>query len=217
MKESAKKLSKQLRSSQRLTYPDDEARYSWLSTLLDAYHIVDVGISIELTEEEAKRKAKVACHQGCSNCCLRPTVPITSLELMGISWFATEKLKGNVRDTVKKQLLYHRQTTQCPFLVNSVCSIYLMRPIACRIFFIFGKPCQPGERVELTRPHDIWTHSRDVARQVAMTVLPFYGITGKRKKLEAFEDGYIHDISTPMHELPWEKIYKQMEHFSPPY
>lgn len=211
MKKASKQFSKQLRSSQRGRYPDDEARHPWLSILLDTYHVVDVGISIELKEEHKKRKSKIACHKGCSNCCLRPNVPITPLELLGISWFATEKLKGEVREEVKKQLLHHRQTPQCPFLVNSLCSTYPVRPNACRIFFVFGEPCGPGEQLHLTRPEDIWTHSRDVARRVAMTMLPFYGITGKRKKIDAFEDGYIASISTPMHEVSWEELYHKMK------
>jgi len=42
-------------------------------------------------------------------------------------------------------------------------------------------------------------------------MLPFYGITGKRKKIDAFEDGYIASISTPMHEVSWEELYHKMK------
>lgn len=210
MKKSSKRLAKQLRSSQRVQYPDDEARHPWLSILLDAYHVIDVGVSIELEQEEEKRRVRVTCRKGCSNCCLRPNVPMTPLEELGISWFVTEKLQGDVREAIRKQLLIHRDTLQCPFLIDSLCSIYPVRPVACRIFFVFGKQCQPGEHLELTRPNDIWTHSRDLGRRVAMTVLPFYGITGKRNKIQAFEDGYIASISRPMHEYPWEKLGRKM-------
>lgn len=208
-----KELRKKLKKSQRLRYPVEEVEHVWLPILLDAYHIADVGISIELRQEEKKRNAKVACYPGCSNCCSRPTVPITPLELLGILWFVCEKLEGDVRAVVKRQLLHHRQTTQCPFLVDSLCSIYPVRPLACREFFVFGAPCQPREDVSLTRPNDMWTHSRDIGCRVAMTMLPFYGITGKRKKIEAFENGYIFSISKVMHELPWETLCDQMEQF----
>lgn len=191
----------------------DEAKYVWLPMLLDSYHIADVGISVELDREEKKRNTKVVCHQGCSNCCNRPTVPITPLELLGILWFVSEKPDGDIKAVVKERLLHHRQTTQCPFLVDSLCSIYLVRPLACRAFFVFGAPCQPGEDVSLTRPNDVWTHSRDIGCRVAMAMLPFYGITGKRKRIEAFENGYIFSISKLMHELPWEMLSSQIEQF----
>lgn len=214
MKKSSKKLAKYLRSSQRLRYPDDEARYPWLSILLDTYHIIDAGTSIELKEEELKRGVKVTCSKGCSNCCLRPMVPITEPEIWGISWFASEKLTGNVREAVSKQLLHHTETTQCPFLVDTICSIYPVRPIACRIFFMFGVSCKPNENVADTRMHDVWTHSKDVARLAAMTMLPLFGITGKREKITAFEEGYIHDASSLMHELSWKPVYDTMEKFT---
>ncbi|MHA2068479.1 MAG: hypothetical protein ACXABY_29300 [Candidatus Thorarchaeota archaeon] len=54
MKKSSKKLAKYLTNSQRLRYADDEAKYPWLSALLDTYHIIDAGTSIELREEEKK-------------------------------------------------------------------------------------------------------------------------------------------------------------------
>ncbi|MBL7119717.1 MAG: YkgJ family cysteine cluster protein [Dehalococcoidia bacterium] len=211
MKKPSKQLAKQLRSSQRVQYPDDEARHPWLSILLDGYHVIDVGISIELKQEEEKHRTSVTCRKGCSNCCLRPTVPIGPLEELGISWFATEKLQGDVREAIRKQLLIHGETLQCPFLLNSLCSIYLVRPVACRMFFVFGKQCELGEHLEQTRPSDIWTHSRDLARRVAMIVLPFYGITGKRNKIQAFQDGYIGSISRPMHEYPWDKLGRKMK------
>lgn len=198
------------KGSQRFTHLADEAKYIWLPALLDVYHIVDMGISTELQEEERKRNAKVACHPGCSNCCRRPMVPMILLEFLGISWFASEKLEGDTRSVVKEQLLHHKQTPQCPFLVESRCSIYPMRPLACREFFMFGAPCGIDEHVELTRPNDIWTHSRDIARRVAMVILPFYGINDERQKVEAFENGYIGAVSKPMHELPLGRIASLM-------
>lgn len=211
MKKTSKQFSKRLRNSQRVRYPDDEAKHPRLSALLDMYHSIDVGISIELQEERKKHKSGLACHEGCSNCCLRPNIPVTPLELSGILWFATEKLNGEIREQVKKQLYHHLQNTQCPFLVNSLCSIYPVRPNACRIIFVFGEMCKPGEKVNLTRPEDSWNFSKgDVVRKIAMTILPFYGITGKQKKIEAIDNGYIASISTPMHEFSWEELSEKM-------
>ena len=132
---------------------------------------------------------------------------------MIIVWFISKKLPDDVREVVKAQILNHRNTTQCPFLVDSICAVYPLCPIACRIFFMFGAPCRPNEDVFFTRPNDRWTHSRDLGLKVALTILPLFGITGKQKKIEAFENGYLYDNTTLMHKLPWENIYNQIIEF----
>ena len=197
-------------SGERLKYPIDEAKYDWLPILLDAYHIADTGIASELKKGEVKRKTKVTCQSQCSNCCLRPVIPVTELELWGISWFASEKLQVHVRLVIKEQLLHHRQTPQCPFLFQSICSIYPVRPLACREFFMFGLPCKSNEHVEMTRPNDIWCHSRELARRIAIVMLPYYGIKDMNQKIEAFKNGYIANISQPMHQLPLERFASTM-------
>ena len=206
-KQAKKKTAKLIRNSDRIRYPEDEAAYPWLSVLLDAYHIQETGISVELAEEQKKRKGKLACRRGCGTCCMRPTIPITEPEVQGILWFVAKQLPAEVRDTVAAQLLIRRKTTQCPFLVNSVCSIYPVRPIACRILLVFGEPCIPNEDIYLTRPKDIWVHSRDIGRKIAYTLLPLYGITGKRNKEEAFDAGYLNENTKSMLELPWEEMF----------
>ncbi len=205
-KQAKKKTAKLIRNTDRIRYPEDEAAYPWLSVLLDAYHIQETGISVELAEEQKKRKDKLACRRGCGTCCLRPTIPITEPEVKGIEWFVAKQLPADIRETVQSQLQIHRKTMQCPFLVNSVCSIYPVRPIACRILLVFGDPCIPNDDIYLTRPKDIWVHSRDIGRRIACTLLPLYGITGKKNKEEAFDAGYLNDNTKSMLELPWENM-----------
>ena len=205
-KQSKKKTAKLIRNTDRIRYPEDEAVNPWLSVLLDAYHIQETGISVELAEERKKRKDALACRRGCGTCCMRPTIPITEPEVNGIMWFVAKQLPKDVRDIVQAQLLIHRKTSQCPFLVNSVCSIYPVRPIACRILLVFGEPCIPNEDIYLTRPKDIWVHSRDIGRKIACILLPLYGITGKKNKVEAFEAGFLNTNTKSMLDLPWEEM-----------
>jgi hypothetical protein len=202
----SKKLQKTIEAANRLSYPEDEARFDWLSVLLDAYHVIDAGTALELRDEERRRGAGVACHRGCDNCCLRTVVPLNPLEVQGICWYASEKLAGAVRQAVQEQLRSHRQTPRCPFLVDSVCAVYALRPHACRLLHVFGRPCGPEEEVELTRPGDVWTHSSEVARLAATLVLPHFGVSGRREMEDAFEAGLLFDISRPLHEFPWEQL-----------
>ena len=207
----SKKLRRAVRSATRPSYPEDEARFPWLAPLLDSYHIIDAGTMQELQSEERSRGRKVACRRGCASCCLLPVVPLNPLEVQGICWYASEKLRGAARSAVIEQLRRHRQTPRCPFLVDSECAVYAVRPHACRILHVFGRPCGPEEDVELTRPADIWTHSAEVARLAATVLLPHFGVSGRLEIEDAFEEGFLYDISVPLHELPWEELVERME------
>ena len=54
-----KKTAKLLRNTDRERYPEDEAANPWLTPLLNAYHVQNTGIAIEL-EEEKKTKTEQA-------------------------------------------------------------------------------------------------------------------------------------------------------------
>ena len=78
----------------RVSDPREESLQYWRTMLLDAYHLVDQGIAKAIAIER-KRGRKVACGKGCSTCCeTHKTIPVYPLELVGISWFITEKISG---------------------------------------------------------------------------------------------------------------------------
>ena len=94
----------------RLDFRAEEAYHPWLSMLLDAYYIVDKGIS-EAVKLEGRKGKRLACFKGCSSCCrTHATIPVYPLELVGISWFVTEKIKGLGRERVKYALQHHQET-----------------------------------------------------------------------------------------------------------
>lgn len=199
-----------MKNSPRKTYIEDEAKYPWLKLLLNAFHIVDEGIKSELKKEEIRRNQKVACKKRCSNCCLRAVIPLNPLESQGISWYVSEKLQNPVRQDLKKQLLTHSESTVCPFLVSNICSIYTVRPLACRTFFIFGTECLPEKDPLLERRKDIWSPSTSVAEESAYAMMPHFGIKLKDRKL-AFEEGFMVQVSRPMHELNLTEFCRAME------
>jgi len=181
--------------------------------LLDAYHLTDTGIAFELVEEEKRRKSTPGCHDGCCNCCVKADVPISPLEKLGMRWFAVEKLNGEARGVLEAQLREHRNIPLCPFLVKSRCAIYPVRPLGCRIFYVFGKPCESPENNGFTRRPDIWTHSRDLARRVAMLMLAYYSIESESDKTFAFEIGYLTSLMTPLRSEKWEEVAEIMVDF----
>ena len=197
----------------RFDFPKDEKKYPWLSMLLDAYHILDIANEIGINEESEKRGQEVACGESCYHCCLRPVVPIIGIELAGISWFSCEQLTGKVRLKVKGRLLAHKETTSCPFLIEKICSIYPVRPLACRSFHVFGEKYNKEEDPWETRRKDVWSHGKETALKISMTILPFWNITDREKQKAAYESGFIMNEAINMHEYKWAQIQTSMLQF----
>lgn len=193
----------------RLSFPE-EARFSWLGMLLDAYEIIDTGVAIAIKKEEESRKVKLACKKGCNNCCGHKDIPIYPLEMVSVYWYSTEKILEPMRKTLKSQILGHNRQNPCPFLIEGSCSIYLIRPVSCRLFNVFGKPCDDGEDPYHTRRNDVLTPIEDYTNQAIFAMLPFYGITDEADRIMALEDGLIHTQAQNLQSYDWKNLLKVM-------
>jgi Fe-S-cluster containining protein len=197
----------------RLSFPVDDAIHPWLSMLLDAYYIVDKGIAEVIKLEEQKGK-RLACSKGCSNCCwTHKTIPVYPLELVGLSWYTTEKISGPERDVLRKQLKYHKENDPCPFLVDGVCSVHPMRPIACRQFNVFGKQCAEGEDPYYTRREDVLTPIKKYTDQAFFIMLPFYGVEKESERWKIIERGAVHQMVKLIQTCNWKSLAGKMEDF----
>jgi Fe-S-cluster containining protein len=174
MKRSHKKSGDGL--SRRVRFPEDEARLTWLPPLLDAYAVIDTGVAIALRRGEKERGTVIACSRGCAVCCGQKDIPVYPHELVGLYWYASEKLGRQDREVLKEQLEHHRPGSPCPFLLQKACSIHPVRPAACRWFNIFGAPCGPGEDPYYTRREDVLVPIEDYTDRAFSDVLAFYGI-----------------------------------------
>lgn len=206
-----KGLQKAIRGRQR--FMEDEARFPWLSILLDAYAIIDKGVAVAVEQEEKRRKSRLACRRGCDGCCrANKDIPVYPLELVGIYWFAVEKMPlGPFRQIVKKQLLDHKSEDPCPFLAEGACSIYLLRPAACRQFGVFGAACREGEDPFHTRRHDVLTPLREYTDRAFFVMMPFYGVTGKPEMAKAVEDGLLHTRARNLQGYDWRRLAGLMD------
>src|SRR4030042_5094661 len=171
----------------RLSFPVDDAIHPWLSMLLDAYYIVDKGIgeAIKLVEQKGK---KLACSKGCSSCCrTHQTIPVYPLELVGLSWYATERVSGPAREMIKTRLRQYQENDACPFLVEGACSVHPMRPVACRQFNVFDTPCDEGEDPYYTRRGDVLTPLKKDVDRAFFLMLPFYGVEDENRRWKIIE------------------------------
>ena len=132
----------------RLQFPAEEVALAWLTPLLDAYHVADRGVAEGISRAQHQGRT-LACAKGCSACCRsHTTIPVYPLELVGMTWFAIEKIEPPLRASLKSQLRAHRQGQPCPFLVDGICSVHPLRPVACGQFNVFGRPCAEGEAAQ---------------------------------------------------------------------
>ncbi len=198
--------------SRRLTF-DEEAKLPWLSMLLDAYAMIDEGVAVAIRAEADELNAKLACREGCDNCCrTHKDIPFYPLELMGIYWFATEKVHGTAREILRRQLETRREGDPCPFLVNKSCSIHPMRPVACRQFNVFYEACDEGEDPYFTRRDDVLTPIKTYTDRAFSVMLPFYGVlAGSDENCSA--DKVIKTLALNLPSFDWSELLRMMEDF----
>jgi len=198
---------------ERLTFPDDEARFEWLPMLLDAYHIADVGVSEGVSREE-KQGRVLACRKGCSACCrTHKDIPVYPLELVGMTWYATEKVDQPVRARLQEQLRDYQQGDACPFLVDGVCAVHPVRPLACRQFNVFGQACAEGEDPFHTRRQDVMTPIRKYIDDALFTMLPFYGVGHKTERRKMIKSGAVHQLARELQRCNWPSVADKMSEF----
>jgi Fe-S-cluster containining protein len=196
---------------QRLSFELDEAVFPWLSLLLDAYHTVDRGVAAGIARER-RRGRQLACAKGCSHCCRsHTTIPVYPLELVGLTWYAAEQLTGPMRDRVREQLRGHRKGEPCPFLVDGVCAVHPLRPMACRQFNVFGRACGEGEDAYYSRRRDVLTPNPKYADEAFFAMLPFYGVEDPRQRRELVRSGAARRMAQVLQECNWGSVADKMD------
>ncbi len=210
---SKKKKKKIPGQPQRRSFPEEEKSRTWLGLLMDAYHIIDKGVAKAIASEKKKGK-KLACAKGCSNCCrTHNDIPIYPLEIIGITWYVTEKIKGDLRETLKTQLERFKKGSSCPFLVEGSCSVHAVRPMACRQFNVFTRPCEDGEDPFYTRREDVLDPVKKHVDQAFYIMLPYYGVEKEAERLRMVETGEFHKMAKELQSCSWRELYNKMERY----
>lgn len=194
-------------NAKKLTFTEDEQKHKWLPMLVDAYHLIDLGIAEAVKLKEKKENRTLACTKGCANCCKHhKDIPVYPLELVGLSYYVNEKIDADTKAKIKQPLANYQSENPCPFLVDDVCTVHEMRPIACRIFMVFNKPCDVGEDPYYTRKEDVLPTIQDYIDQAFYVMLPFYGVTEDKHKLSIISTGAFHKKAVPLNTINWSKL-----------
>ncbi|MBS1233386.1 MAG: hypothetical protein H6R42_1040, partial [Nitrospirae bacterium] len=149
---------------------------------------------------------------GCWNCCkTHQTIPVYPLELVGLSWYVTEKITGPEREIIKTQLRSYKENDPCPFLVNGGCSVHPMRPVSCRQFNVFGTPCAEGEDPYYTRREDVLSPIKKYTDRAFFIMLPFYGLKDENERWKIIESGAVHQVVKLMQTCKWKSLADKMD------
>jgi Fe-S-cluster containining protein len=212
----AKKVNKTKKAplkTRRLSFPRDEKVHPWLSMLLDAYSAVDRGVE-QAIESEKKKGRKPACVKGCSSCCITHSdIPVYPLELVGISWYVTERISGEDREKLKVSLRGGNKKKTCPFLLQGECSIHPLRPIACRQFNVFGRACAEDEDPYYSRREDVLPPVKKYVDQAFFIMFPFYGVEKESERKKLVEEGAMHRTVRVLQECRWATLADRMDLF----
>jgi hypothetical protein len=68
----------------------------------------------------------------------------------------------------------------CPFLIDDSCSIHPLRPVGCRQFNVFTKPCAPEEDPYYTRREDVLQPLESYIDRAFARVLPLYSLQAEK-------------------------------------
>lgn len=192
---------------------EDEARLPWLTPLLGMQQTINSAVAQGIAQGEAAGR-KLACGRGCAACCrTHADIPVYPLELMGIYWFAVEKLAGDLRLRVRAQLENHKRLDGCPFLVDEACAIHPVRPMACRLFNVFDTVCAPGEDAFHTRPADVLPPPEAAKREALMAMLEHHQVQGDEDRAAVVDSGAVHQLAKNLRTLPWENLALRMHAF----
>ena len=195
----------------RVFFPDDEGRQQWLPMLLDAYEVIDRGIFLALQREKRKSGRRPVCKAGCGSCCGTHTdIPIYPLEMVAIYWYALEKMDPALRTALMTKLKGRSTNEPCPFLSDNRCTVYPVRPVACRQFIVFNRPCGDGEDPFHTRRGDVLTPPEDFADRAFYIMLPFYGITTEEDKKAAIRNKIIHGRVKNLKTTDWKPLSQRI-------
>lgn len=194
----------------RLSFPEDEKKHPWLSLLLNAYAVMDEGVSKDIAKQ-IKAGKKLACKRGCSNCCkTHKDIPVYPIEIVGIYWYVMEKVKEPFRSQIKASLIQHHRSGACPFLINNICSIHPMRPLACRQFNVFGESCKENEDPYYTRPNDVLKPETNYLGKALYETTTFYGVYDEESKIEFINSGKLNRLVKILQHYPWIELARRM-------
>ncbi|WP_051272626.1 YkgJ family cysteine cluster protein [Fundidesulfovibrio putealis] len=173
---------------------------SWLTGIRKAQALLDAAARLgiaRMAHAEGPGGAGLACRPGCDQCCRESVIPVSAPEVGAALTHLLERTPGPVRGLVLARLR-GRKDGECPFLLDSTCSVYADRFLACRQFHIFGAPCRDGGNVWELRRADIPFPDPEIRLQGLRVLASLSGVPAEDMTPGWLED-FLKQVSPPLH------------------
>jgi Fe-S-cluster containining protein len=132
---------------------------------LKSYPVVEQVVNEKIIEASALQGRKITCTKGCDSCCHEQVLAQGLEGVAAVAWinkqpkslrkqilkrldkWYKEITRANINLNLNKQETVYAEATKywaakiaCPFLDNGICSIYPVRPFACRTMLVTSDP-----------------------------------------------------------------------------
>ncbi len=181
-------------------------KHGWLYALKKAYTEADALTRAVIKTRKKLNLAPVVCAKGCSACCLNASVPILKPEVLAITWFVCECVDYGTQRLLMRNIIGMARNPACPFLLDQCCSIYPLRPLACRHFIVTGKKCSPREDVLKQRPEDILPLPPNRTDRISRYMLQAAGEYSPRQVEELVKGRKPPELAVLMHQVDWRRL-----------
>ena len=184
--------------------------------LFEAYALVDASVDAAVAAAREAGRA-LACGPGCDTCCRQP-IPVTPLEFLVMRAQTRFRLAPDVR---ARLVARHEArcaagpeplSRPCPFLLHGACSVYAVRPLACRRYLVLDRPCAPGEICTESRPEDMLIPARKALIAALGLTFPWYRAHWRELGLTRPPDAapesaaaraWLASVTVPLQRLAW--------------
>ena len=138
------------------------------------WHVLNAAVFLDKTlRDELARAPRVpVCAPGCDACCWQ-AIPLSLAEALAIIAFL--RLAGLPAPALPPR----HDPNRCPFIQNGHCTVYPVRPFACRRFMVFDHPCARHEDPTASRPQDVFRPSPKNLFEALCLTLPAYSALGR--------------------------------------
>lgn len=188
------------------------------SLLLEGCALVDASVAAAM-EAAARNGRSLACGPGCDVCCRQP-IPVTPLEFLLMRVWLRFRADEDSRARLEARHLTRLRDEPsplrrpCPFLLEGGCTVYPVRPLACRRYLVLDRRCAPGEDCSASRPEDLLVPARHALHAALALTFPWYATRWRSLRLPqppgaAPESGaaqaWLRAVTVPVQNLFWSR------------
>jgi Fe-S-cluster containining protein len=188
-----------------------------IEAMLKTFELTDQTMREQMQAQGVEHK--IACKKGCSVCCKNVEMPILSAEIETIGWHIKNRVGRELRRKILNKVDKQKpNSVACPFVINDSCSIYQVRPLACRTYLIMNQACRPGENILETRFDDRVDFE---SLKMQASLRPLVGLVDENaEKLDTESDdfqrmlGFIISQRVSLSDMDWKgflKFYMQQK------